>query len=121
MVKEKLQVKSSANTHRKQLNVSFDSLDIVTLAKKMKHDCNWIQGDLSTKILLKNSTKKVLLTALHEGTEIKSYQSNDSITFQVIEGRLSFRTRKKCVVIEKDQLLTLKENIKLVRKILSSF
>lgn len=53
-----------------------------------------------------------MLTALHDGTEIQSFQSNDSITFQIIEGKLMFHTRKESVTLDKGQLLTLHENIK---------
>ena len=63
-------------------------------------------------ILLKSPDKQIVLTALHEGTEINSFQSNDSITFQIIEGKLKFQTRKESVTLNKGQLLTLHENIK---------
>ena len=63
-------------------------------------------------ILLKSPGKQIVLTALHEGTEINSYQSNDSITLQIIEGKLRFQTRKESITLDKGQLLTLHENIK---------
>ena len=62
-------------------------------------------------ILLKCQDKQMVLIALHEGTGIKSFQSNDSVTFQIIEGKLKFQTRKESVTLEKDQLLTLHEKI----------
>ena len=49
---------------------------------------------------------------MHEGTEILSYQSNDSVTFQIIEGKLKFHIRKDTVTLNKGQLLTLEENVK---------
>ena len=63
-------------------------------------------------ILLNSRDKQLLLTALHEGTEIESFQSNDSITFQIIEGKLSFHTRKESVTLDTGQLLTLREKIR---------
>jgi len=62
--------------------------------------------------ILKTPDKQILLTALHEGTEIKSFQSNDSVTFQILEGKLSFHIRKQSVILEKGQFLTLHENVK---------
>jgi quercetin dioxygenase-like cupin family protein len=53
-----------------------------------------------------------MLTALHKGTEIDSFQANDSITFQIIEGKLKFHTRRESVILEKGQSLTLHEKIK---------
>ncbi len=94
------------------LNTSLYLFDFPTLIGKMKHKHSWIKGDLDTMILLKTPTKQIVLTALHEGTEIKSFQSNESITFQIIEGKIMFHTRKGSLNLEKDQLLTVFENIK---------
>jgi hypothetical protein len=58
-------------------------------------------------VLYKKPEKKILLTALHKGTEIDSYQANDSITFQVMEGKLEFRAAKASVTLKKGHLLTL--------------
>ena len=94
------------------LNTSLYLYDFPTLIGKMKQKHSWIKGDLDTMILLKTPTKQIVLTALHEGTEVKSFQSNESITFQIIEGKLKFHTRKGSLNLDKDQLLTVCENIK---------
>ena len=51
-------------------------------------------------------------TAMHEGTEIESFQSNDSVPFRIIEGKLKFHILEDSITIQKDQLMTLKEHIK---------
>lgn len=94
------------------LNTSLYLYDFPTLIGKMKQKHSWIKGDLDTMILLKTPTRQIVLTALHEGTEIKSFQSNESITFQIIEGKIKFHTRKGSLNLDKDQLLTVCENIK---------
>jgi quercetin dioxygenase-like cupin family protein len=63
-------------------------------------------------ILLKSPEKQIILTAMHEGTEILSFQANDSVTFQIIEGKLRFHHRKDIVTLNKGQLMTLNDNIK---------
>jgi quercetin dioxygenase-like cupin family protein len=63
-------------------------------------------------ILLKSPDKQIILTALHEGTEIKSFQSNDSVTFQIIEGKLRFHIRKDTLTLKEGQLMTIDEKIK---------
>jgi len=93
------------------LNPSLLLFDFPTLIGKMKQKHTWVKGDLETMILLKIPTKQIVLTALHEGTEIKSFQSNESITFQIIEGEMQFHSRKGSVNLDKGQLLTLSENI----------
>ena len=93
-------------------NSALRKFDLPTLIGKMKNSHTWAQGELKAMILLKNPYKQIVLTALHEGTAINSFQSNDSITFQIIEGKLKFHTQKESITIEKGQLLTLHENIK---------
>ena len=78
----------------------------------MKQSYTWANGELNALILLKSPDKQIILTALHEGTEIKSFQSNDSVTFQIIEGKLRFHIRKDTVTLNEGQLMTLDEKIK---------
>jgi hypothetical protein len=91
---------------------SLHSFDLPSLVKKMKQSHSWAKGELNAMILLNSRDKQLVLTALHEGTEIESFQANDSITFQIIEGKLSFHTRKESVTLDKGQLLTLHEKIR---------
>jgi quercetin dioxygenase-like cupin family protein len=112
MEKGTLKTKPPIRKNNRLLNAPLRTFDLPTLIEKMKHECTWAQGELTTKILLKSPHKQIVLTALHEGTEIKSFQSNDSITFQIIEGKLKFHTQKESVTLEQGHLLTLHENIK---------
>jgi len=94
------------------LSPSLFIFDLPLLIEKMKQKQSWIDGELDAMILLKTPAKQIVLTALHEGTEIYSFQSNDSITFQIIEGKLIFHTPKESVTLNQGQLLTLRENVK---------
>ena len=93
-------------------NVSLHTYDLPALIEKMKHSHTWAKGELTALILLKSPGKQIVLTALHEGTEIVSFQSNDSITFQILEGKLKFHSPKESVTLDKGQMLTLQEKIK---------
>ena len=109
---ETLNTKPSIPKDKRSLNSSLFSFDLPILIENMKHSHTWEKGELNAMILLKSHGKQIVLTALHEGTEINSFQSNDSITFQIIEGELKFHARKESVTINKGKLLTLHENIK---------
>ena len=61
---------------------------------------------------MKGPDEQIILAAMHEGTEIESFQSNASVSFQIIEGKLRFHILKDSVTIQKDQLMTLNEHIK---------
>lgn len=93
-------------------NPSSFIFDLPTLVETMKNNHSWIHGDLHSMVLLNTPNKQIVLTAMHNGTEIQSFQSGDSITFQIIEGKLIFHTRHESVILEKGELLTLDENIK---------
>jgi quercetin dioxygenase-like cupin family protein len=112
MEKEMLQTKSPYPKDSRSLNTSLRFVDLPFLIEKMKLSHSWAKGDLNAMILLKSPDKQVVLTALHEGTKISSFQSNDSVTFQIIEGKLMFHTRKESITLDKGQLLTLHDNIK---------
>lgn len=87
------------------------ALNLPAMIDRMKRSDAWTNGELNAVILVKNDNAQIVLTAIHEGTEITSFQSNDSITFQIIEGKLMFHSRKESVVLEKGHLMTLHENV----------
>jgi hypothetical protein len=99
----------------KYLNSSERKLpdyDLPSLIATMKRNNSGGNGELNTLILLKNPDEQIILAAMHEGTEIESFQSNDSVSFQIIEGKLKFHIQKDSFTLEKDQLMTFKEHIK---------
>jgi hypothetical protein len=93
-------------------NCKFLAFDLPSLISSMRQNFTWANGELDALILLKSPQKQIILTAIHDGTEIESFQSDDSISFQVIEGKLRFHSRKDSVTLVKDQVMTLKEHIK---------
>jgi len=112
MEKETVIAKPSLHRNDGSHHASLQSFDLPALIEGMKNSHSWTKGELNVMILLKSPERQIVLTALHEGTEIESFQSNDSITFQIIEGKLRLHTRKESVILEKGQLLTLHDNIK---------
>jgi hypothetical protein len=90
-------------------HVPLRLFDLPILIEKLKH--TWTKGELNAMIVLKRPDKPSVLTASRSRAEISSFQSGDSITFHIIEGRLMFQTRKKSILLDKGQILTLHENI----------
>lgn len=86
--------------------------DIPAVIDDLKHEPGWLAGEISTVLLLNSPSIKVLLTLLHEGTEVISFQANESVTFQVLEGSLIIHIRDESVNLQKGELLTLDEKIK---------
>ncbi|MEI6347415.1 MAG: hypothetical protein WCP69_05670 [Bacteroidota bacterium] len=112
MEAETLKTNSPLRNKNRSLNNSLIIFDLPHLIDKMKDESTWVEGKLNAMILMNSPEKQIVLAALHEGTEIKSFQSNDSVSFHIIEGKLKFHTRKESVTLDKGQLLTLQKNIK---------
>src|SRR5664280_426077 len=112
MVLETLKLNQPHIRNHKSSGCSLLAFDLPSLIATMKHSDTWANGELNALILLKSPEKQIILTAMHEGTEIKSFQSNDSVMVQIIEGRLRFHLRKDIVTLNEGQLMTLDENIK---------
>ena len=85
------------------------NFDIPLLIETLKQDPSWSRRELSTMILLKSPVKNIVLTLLPAGIEIKSVQLNDTITYQVLEGKLKFQICNESVVLGKGELLKLNE------------
>jgi quercetin dioxygenase-like cupin family protein len=109
---ENLNSNSPIKDNIKSVDSSLFTFDLPSLIDSMKHSHTWEKGELNAMILFKSPDKQIVLTALHKGTEIKSFQSSDSISLQIIEGKLKFHTNKESVTLDKGQLLTLHEKIK---------
>ncbi len=74
---------------------------LVTSSKKLK-----------SVILINRSDKKILITALLDKTEISSFQSDESVTIQLLEGKLRLHTREESVILNKDHFITITEKVK---------
>jgi len=97
---------------------TLNNINLPAIIAELKHNQTFDNTGIKTKILLKSPEKKILLTALHEDTEIESFQANNSITFQVIEGNVCLNTSYNSVNLRKGQLFTLFEytNYKFITK-----
>ena len=59
--------------------------------------------------LLNEPDKKIVITAVHENSDIEFLKSTNSFTVQVIEGVLVFRDRKESVRLNPGMMLTVRE------------
>lgn len=94
------------------VNPSLFFADMPAMIKTMKQSSAWIEGDLNAVVLMRRPEIQIVLTALHEGTEIDSFQSDESITIRIIVGAMHFNTSKESVLLQKGQQMTLNEKVK---------
>ena len=83
--------------------------DLPELIQIMKHDRNRGKGELNSMVLFKTPAKTILLQILNPKTRIESSQTNRSISFRVIEGRLNLHIRNGSLTIKKGESLILNE------------
>ncbi len=88
------------------------AFDLPALIEMIKHSKSWTNGEPDTLVLIKNPEEKVVLAALHEGTQVTSFQANDSVTFQILEGKLRYSSHNISVVLGEGQTMTINEKIK---------
>lgn len=94
---------------RRSENYALHSFDFDRLINEMKHDRKWKNGEMNTKVLLRNPLKKVLLVLLHGNSEIISHQVNDSTDFKILEGRLELHFLQESFSLAGGELLKLIE------------
>lgn len=94
------------------INDELLSLDIPSIIKDLKGRKNWLDGELISVTLINNPAFKVLLTLMHEGTEVISYQSNDFITFRVLEGSLILHLKDDMISLNDGEAYTINEKTK---------
>ncbi len=112
MIKKTLKTKPKIPKESRVRIATLLTFDLPSLIEKMKCENTWSNEAYNTMTLFEKPDKHIVLAALHEGTKITSFQAGELVTFQIIEGKLKFRTGKESVTLNKGQLLTLHENMK---------
>jgi len=102
---------TSFSEYGRSVNSSLFETDLPSLIEKMKNSNSWKRGEIISRVLLNSPDRQILLTALHENTEINSFQRSDSVTFRIVEGKIYFRTRKESAILDEGQVMTLHEHI----------
>jgi quercetin dioxygenase-like cupin family protein len=110
-------IKASKENLRKKPYYHYEdgkasTFDVPAIIDDLKKQQNWLNGEISSVILLSSPTIKVLLTLMHEGTEVISYQADDSVTFQVIDGSMILHIGDESILIREGEMLTLDEKLK---------
>ena len=93
------------------LNAPLVEMNLYGLIKQVKDETTWKDSDRNAVTIFKSETMRIVLLGLHEKAELKPHQANGVISVQVLEGKLNFTTEQQTSIIEKGQMIALKENI----------
>lgn len=85
--------------------------DLPLLMDKITNESYWIKGQRNAITLLKSESMRLVLIALREEASIDFRQSGNLISLQLLKGRLTFKAANQTIMLLKDQVLTLHENI----------
>ncbi len=91
------------------LSVNINLFDLIN---NMKSSLVNSSKKLKSVILVNRSDKKIVITASLDKTEISSFQSDDSVTIQLLEGKLRLHTGKESVILDKGHFITITEKVK---------
>ena len=94
------------------IDLSSVNINLFDLINNMKSSLVNSSKKLKSVILVNRSDKKIVITALLDETEISSFQSDDSVTIQLLEGKLRLHTRKESVILNKGHFITITEKVK---------
>jgi len=93
------------------LDAQMVLMDLSEFQDKIKDEKAWKEGDRNAITLFKSDGMRVVLIALHAGSEMKPHTAPGIISVQVLEGKISFITAQQTAELSKGQMLTLHQNI----------
>lgn len=91
------------------INQSLATVKLSRLVDNLKRNLLESEQNLNSIILLNHQYKKVVLIALNVAVEVKSVQEDDSVTIQLIEGKVRLQLKKQLVVLKVGQVLKISE------------
>jgi quercetin dioxygenase-like cupin family protein len=86
-------------------------MDLKEFQEQIKDEKSWKDGDRNAITLFKSDGMRVVLIALHAGSEMKTHTAPGIISVQVLEGQIIFKTEKQTAELNKGQMLTLHKGV----------
>jgi quercetin dioxygenase-like cupin family protein len=93
------------------LNAQLVEMNLIQLIDQIKNETTWKDSDRNSVTVFKSETLRIVLMGLHKNTELKPHKTNGVISVQVLEGKINFVTEQQTSLVEKGQMIALRENI----------
>jgi quercetin dioxygenase-like cupin family protein len=87
------------------------SIDLPLFIERLKEEKTWKDGKRNAITVFKTNELRIVLVALHEGSELARHVADGIISVQVLEGRMQFKTDQQSIEMAKGQMLVLHEEI----------
>ncbi len=93
------------------IDAAFVSIDLPLYMSQIKEETSWKDGKRNAITVFKTNGLRILLIALHEGSEMARHTADGIISVQVLEGKIQFNTDQQSVELDKGRMLALHERI----------
>ncbi|MEO7175783.1 MAG: cupin domain-containing protein [Saprospiraceae bacterium] len=92
------------------LNAELVEMDLEKFINQIKNESTWAGSDRNSLTIFKSQTMRIVLMGLHENAELKPHKANGVISVQVLQGQIDFNTEQQTTVLNKGQMIALREN-----------
>lgn len=93
------------------LDAALVDIDLPSLMAKIKEETPWKDGKRNAITVFKSNGLRIVLIALHQGSEMARHIAEGIISVQLLKGRIQFITDQKTVELSEGQMLALHERI----------
>ena len=93
------------------IDATLVSIDLPSFIRQIKDESSWKDGKRNAITVFKTNGLRIVLIALHEGTEMARHIAEGIISVQVLEGRIQFNTDGQSVELASGQMLALHERV----------
>lgn len=95
----------------RMIDAALVSIDLPLYMAQIKDESSWKDGKRNAITVFKTNGLRIVLIALHEGSEMPRHTADGIISVQVLEGLIQFNTDKRSVELGKGQMLALHQRI----------
>lgn len=95
----------------RSIDASLVSIDLPLYMEQIKQEPSWKTSKQNAITVFKTNRLRIVLIALHEGTEIARHTAEGIISIQVLEGHIKFTTDQQSLELTNGQMLALHERI----------
>jgi quercetin dioxygenase-like cupin family protein len=95
----------------RELDAPMITMDLPRLMTQIKEEQAYKTGDRTAITIFKSTGMRIVLVALHKGTEMKTHTAPGVISVQVLEGEITFSTEQTSADTSAGQMLALHAGI----------
>lgn len=93
------------------LDAPMVAIDLMQFTDQIRDEKTWRTGDRNAITVFKTDGMRIVLIALHTGTEITKHKAEGVISVQVLEGKIQFVSDEGTAELSQGMMVTLHKGI----------